>query len=153
MNEHIEYKGYKAKVTYSKEDDALVGRVMDVDALIMFAGQSIAEVKAEFHAAIDSYVEECALQGLEPEKPFKGSFNVRVGCEAHRKAAYKAKAWGISLNEFVRVAIEQAVDRHVQAGGVTTVVKAPIATNDQLYVPVGAASARRVAQSAYGRSH
>jgi len=37
MNEHIEYGGYKAKVTYSNEDGLLVGRVIDVDALIMFS--------------------------------------------------------------------------------------------------------------------
>jgi predicted HicB family RNase H-like nuclease len=154
MNEHIEYQGYKAKVTYSREDDVLVGRVIDVDALIMFSGSSIAELKAEFQAAIDSYLAECAELGIQPEKPYKGSFNVRVGCEAHRKAANKAKAWGVSLNEFVRLAIEQAVDRHGQPDGSVTVVRAPIAASvDQMYMPVGVGVARRVTPAAYGRSH
>ncbi|MCV0219785.1 type II toxin-antitoxin system HicB family antitoxin [Stenotrophomonas sp. Ps181] len=154
MNEHIEYQGYKAKISYSQEDDVLVGRVIDVDALIMFSGSSIAELKAELKVAIDSYLAECAELGLQPEKPYKGSFNVRVGCETHRKAANKAKVWGVSLNEFVRLAIEQAVDRHVQFEGAVMVARAPIVHSmEQLYMPVSGASTRRVTPDAYGRSH
>ncbi len=154
MNEHIEYRGYKAKVCYSHEDEALVGRVIDVDALIMFSGQSISEMKVEFKAAIDSYIEECEQLGTQPERPYKGSFNVRVGCEVHRKAANKAKAWGISLNEFVRIAIEQAVDRHAQVAGSVTVAKTPIAANvDHIYTPATVPAARRMSPRPYGRSH
>jgi len=150
MSDNIEYKSYKAKIAYSLEDDLLVGKVIDVDSLILFSGSSLDEIKAEFKLAIDSYLEDCKEQGIEPEKPFKGSFNVRVGCDAHRKAATTAKAWGISLNEFVRVAIEQAVDRHGPAVGSVTVARTNVvAALDQAYIPTKPEAFRRSPQALY----
>ena len=46
----------------------------------------------------------------QPEKPFKGSFNVRIQPELHRKAALAASARGLSLNAFVEDAIRHNVD-------------------------------------------
>lgn len=150
MSDNIEYKSYKAKIAYSLEDDLLVGKVIDVDSLIMFSGVSLDEIKAEFKAAIDSYLADCEEQGLVPEKPFKGSFNVRVGCEAHRKAATTAKAWGISLNEFVRVAIEQSVDRHAPTVDSITVARTSVvATLDQAYIPAKPEPFRRAPLALY----
>ena len=38
------------------------------------------------------YLEFCAETGKQPEKPFKGSFNVRIGADLHRKATLAASA-------------------------------------------------------------
>jgi predicted HicB family RNase H-like nuclease len=46
---------------------------------------------------------------VQPERPFKGSFNVRIGSELHRKAALEASGRGISLNALVEDALKQAV--------------------------------------------
>ena len=42
-------------------------------------------------------------------KPFKGSFNVRIGSDLHREAMMQAQDQGINLNEFVKQAIETSV--------------------------------------------
>ena len=62
-----------------------------------------------FHAAVDDYLAFCEEKGKNPEKPFKGTFNVRVGAELHERAALKAAERNESLNQFVIEALAAAV--------------------------------------------
>src|SRR5690606_26989840 len=68
------------------------------------------QLEPAFHEAVDSYLEFCKEQGTEPNQSFKGSFNVRVGPELHRRAVIEAKKRGISLNELVTVALERIAE-------------------------------------------
>jgi predicted HicB family RNase H-like nuclease len=56
---------------------------------------------------VDDYLALCAKRGKEPEKPFKGSFNVRVGPELHRRLALAAAKRGMSLNRLVAETLEE----------------------------------------------
>lgn len=58
---------------------------------------------------MDEYLADCKELGREPNQPFKGSFNVRIGSELHRKATIRAAEQGIKLNEFIKNSIEKAV--------------------------------------------
>lgn len=111
MNEHMKYKGYTAVVSFSAEDKLLIGQIENIEALVLFSAESIPDLEHEFHAAVDSYIADCKLEGTEPEKPYKGSFNVRIGCDNHRRAAGIAKRLKISLNDVVKTAVEQFLDR------------------------------------------
>jgi len=51
----------------------------------------VASLRASFEAAIDDYLALCEEKGIEPDKPFKGSFNVRIGSQLHRQAALCAQ--------------------------------------------------------------
>ena len=62
-----------------------------------------------FHGAVDDYLAMCSSEGLEPEKAYKGSFNIRITPELHRKAVIAAAARQMSLNSFVESSIERAV--------------------------------------------
>lgn len=53
----------------------------------------------------------CKKENLEAEKPFKGSFNVRIGRELHEKAII---AKDISLNEFVKVALNHELENYAE---------------------------------------
>jgi predicted HicB family RNase H-like nuclease len=44
----------------------------------------------------------CEQENLHPEKPFKGTFNIRIGQSLHEKACVAAANLGIKLNEFVK---------------------------------------------------
>ena len=70
-----------------------------------------AALRAAFEEAVEDYLELCRTQGIEPEVPFKGSFNVRVGAELHRRVAVAAKRKNTSLNKFVAEALEKATNR------------------------------------------
>ena len=65
-------------------------------------------MKKDFHNALDDYLAMCAKKGVVPEVPFKGSFNVRVGRDLHRKLAIVAVQEGKSLNRLVAEALEKA---------------------------------------------
>ena len=45
----------------------------------------------------------------EPERAYKGSFNVRISPELHKQAVIFAMAHNMSLNSLVENSIEQAV--------------------------------------------
>ncbi|MCP1174368.1 type II toxin-antitoxin system HicB family antitoxin [Ralstonia chuxiongensis] len=106
MNNMLEYRNYYGSVAYSSEDRCLMGKLEFIDDLILFDGTTVEEIELAFHDAVDSYLEFCAERGKEPSATFKGTFNVRVGSELHRKAAVAARKNGQTLNDFVKCAIE-----------------------------------------------
>lgn len=112
MNNTIEYKGYVGSVEFSEEDGIFFGKVMGIRALISYEGENARDLIADFHSAVDDYLESCAAEGVEPEKAYKGSFNVRISPELHRQAALTAAARQMSLNSFVEDSIKEAI-RHV----------------------------------------
>lgn len=109
MNNTMEYKGYLGSVEFSQEDALFYGRVLGIRALISYEGSSAAELVADFHGAIDDYLALCAQQGKEPERAYKGSFNVRISPELHKQAVAAAMAHNMTLNSFVENSIAQAV--------------------------------------------
>ena len=102
---HLEYKGYTGSIEYSKEDDLLYGKVLGIQGLISYEGKTGKELEEDFKEAIEVYLTDCKNEGITPEKPFKGSFNVRVSAELHQKAALLAMDEKMSLNNFVAESI------------------------------------------------
>lgn len=109
MNNTIEYKGYVGSVEFSEEDALFYGKVLGIRALISYEGTNAAELVADFHGAVDDYLELCAQSGTEPEKAYKGNFNVRISPELHKQAVVAAMARNVSLNSFVEASIAKAV--------------------------------------------
>jgi len=103
----MEYKDYYAKIEYSSEDDIFFGSIIGIDDSISFEGNSISELKKVFHEAVDDYLDMCRKMGKEPQKYYKGSFNVRISPEIHRKADLLARSKKMSLNKFVENAINE----------------------------------------------
>ena len=109
MNNTMEYKGYVGSVEFSEEDALFYGKVLGIRALISYEGTNAAELVTDFHGAVDDYLELCAQSGTEPEKAYKGSFNVRISPELHKQAVIAAMSHNMSLNSFVETAIPQAL--------------------------------------------
>lgn len=107
MKNLMKYREYLGSVNYNDEDEIFYGKVEYIRSLISYEGHDVASLRASFHEAIDDYLELCQHQGIAPEKPFKGSFNVRPGATLHRRAAIAAKERGINLNQLVTEALEQ----------------------------------------------
>ena len=109
MSSTMEYKGYVGSVEFSEKDGLFFGKVMGLLALLSYEGSAAAELVADFHAAVDDYLALCASEGIEPEKAYKGSFNVRISPELHKKLVISAAAQQMSLNSFVEHALANAV--------------------------------------------
>lgn len=109
MSDSMTHKGYIGTVRYSEEDEVFHGKIEAINDLIMFEGTSVKELKKAFHGAVDDYLETCKEMGRAPQKPFKGSFNVRIPSDLHRKAVERATRMGVSLNQLVQKALEEEV--------------------------------------------
>ena len=109
MVNSVKYKGYIGTVNFIAEDEVFYGKVHGINDLITFEGKSVKELKNAFSEAVDDYLETCKELGKQPDKTFKGSFNVRINTELHKKAASVASKKSISLNDFVKRAISYAV--------------------------------------------
>lgn len=106
MKNTLEYKGYIGSVEFSEEDGVFFGKVMGIRALLSYEGTTAQELVTDFHEVVDEYLELCAAQGIQPEKAYKGSFNVRISPELHKKAMVYAVANQVSLNSVVEEALE-----------------------------------------------
>ncbi len=103
MNNNVfTYKNFLGSIETSVEDLCLHGKLLFINDLVTYEAQTPAKLKKEFEAAVDNYIEFCQQQNRIPQKPFKGSFNVRLGSELHKKIALRAKLMDIKLNEYVK---------------------------------------------------
>ena len=106
---YLEYKGYTGSIEYSVEDNLLYGKVLGIQGLISFEGLTGKDLEIDLREAIDTYLADCKASGTKPEKPFKGSFNVRIPATLHQKAALLALEAKTSLNNFVVESIRSRV--------------------------------------------
>ena len=102
----LTHKGFTGSGELSLEDDCLIGSVLFIDDIITYEGATVAELVANFQSAVDDYLDYCKRTGKPANKPYSGTFNVRIGPQLHREAVMAANAAGINLNEFVMTAIE-----------------------------------------------
>ena len=109
MNNTMEYKGYVGSVEFSEADGVFFGKVMGIRGLLSYEGTTAKELVEDFHGAVDDYLALCEARGIAPEKAYKGSFNVRISPELHKKAVICAAAQQMSLNSFVERALEKSV--------------------------------------------
>lgn len=115
MNDILEYKSYFAEIHFSSEDEVFYGKILGINDLVNFEGTTVKELKKEFHEAVDDYLATCKELGKEPEKTYKGSFNVRIPSELHRQAARYAISKNMSLNDFVRYALDYMLTKKPEA--------------------------------------
>jgi predicted HicB family RNase H-like nuclease len=109
MKDVLRYKDFIGSVHFSTDDDCFFGKIEGIDDLVSFEGRDVNELKRSFREAVEDYVELCRAAGKPLQKSCKGSFNVRMPADLHRKAARKSALLGISLNQLVRRAIEKEV--------------------------------------------
>jgi predicted HicB family RNase H-like nuclease len=101
------YKSYTGSAEISFEDNCLYGKILFIEDSITYEAETPVELEAAFQAAVDRYVAYCESTGKSPNKPYSGTFNVRVGMERHRDSCKAAAENGQNLNEFVCSAIDE----------------------------------------------
>ena len=109
MSNTMEYKNYVGSVEFSESDGVFFGKVMGIRAMISYEGTTAKELVEDFHGAVDDYLELCEVEGREPERAYKGSFNVRVSPELHKQAVIYASSRQMSLNSLVESALRNSL--------------------------------------------
>ncbi|BBK43911.1 antitoxin HicB [Allostella vacuolata] len=100
----LEYKGYIGSI--EADDGSFVGRVIGLRDVVTFEGATFQEVEGAFRESVDDYLAFCAARGEPADRPFSGRIPLRVDPEVHRRAAARAHAEGLSLNQWIARRIE-----------------------------------------------
>lgn len=106
MKNTMEYKGYIGSVEFSETDELFFGQVQGIRSLISYEGINAKELVRDFHESVDAYLKFCEEEGIEPEKAYKGSFNIRISPELHKQIAICAISKQVSLNSLVEKALQ-----------------------------------------------
>jgi predicted HicB family RNase H-like nuclease len=105
----MEDRGYLGSVEYDAQAKVFHGDIINTRDVITFQGTTVKEIEKAFKDSIDDYIAWCKEDGVEPEKPYSGKFNVRLPPELHRQIAILAKKRRLSLNGFVEKAINDEI--------------------------------------------
>jgi predicted HicB family RNase H-like nuclease len=106
----LQYKGYDGSVLYSGEDKILHGRILGLRDMVTFEGENVRELEENFKQAVDEYLDFCAAEGKKPDVPFKGSLNVRLGRDLHKRVALLAEERAQKVNKIINEAIENYLE-------------------------------------------
>jgi len=107
--QYMNYQGYQGTIEPQLEDGRLYGKIAFIRDLVTYEAETLPQLESEFKKSVDGYLADCAELNKEPDKPFKGSLNIRIGSELHRAAALTA--CDKSLNAFICEAIREKVER------------------------------------------
>jgi len=105
----MKYKDYYGSVEFSDEDNILFGRIIGINDRITYDGENVNSLRTSFKEAVDGYLETCLEIGKDPEKSYKGTFNVRIAPALHRDLAIYSATHGKSLNSTVEEAIRNYI--------------------------------------------
>ena len=101
-NNKLIHAGFTGSFDVSLEDGCLIGRVLFIDDIISYEGETVSDLKKNFEAAVDRYIAYCKQTGKPANKPYSGTFNVRVGPALHRKAVIAATEASVNLSQLPR---------------------------------------------------
>ena len=105
---HMNYRGYTARMDFDAEDKIILGRVIDIDDIITFHGASVAEFEAAFNTAVDGYIYACEQLGQTADKPASGRMMLRVNPVVHAAAVKASARSGQSLNKWAEKVLGEA---------------------------------------------
>lgn len=102
----LKYKDYEGTAEIDMDRQVCRGKILFINDLVTYEAESPKELQKEFEAAVDDYIETCAMLGRDAQKPLKGQFNVRVSPRLHKDAVLKSYHENVSLNEIVNKSLE-----------------------------------------------
>lgn len=107
----MSYKGFLGSIEVSEEDNCLFGKILDLphNILISYEGETVAQLREDFHISVDDYLAQCEAEGVEPHKSYSGALNVRLTPDLHSQVAALAKKAGISINAFIKNALQNQI--------------------------------------------
>lgn len=102
MIEHMEYKGYLGSIEVDMKEFIFYGRLLFIRDVVSYQASDLKALQASFEEAVEDYLATCAELGDAPDKPCKGTFNVRIGADLHQQVALLAVVANVSLNDWVK---------------------------------------------------
>jgi len=107
----MEYKGYTARIHYSKEDECYVGELIGINDIVVFDGETLEEIRETFEADVENYQACCAEVGREANQPIS-EIMVPVSPELYAKASRVAEYDGVPVRMVMETALQKFVQHH-----------------------------------------
>jgi predicted HicB family RNase H-like nuclease len=107
MKDVLNYRGFIGSVHFSADDSIFYGKIEGITDLVTFEGETVKELTEAFHYMVDEHIKDCEAANIAPEKSYKGSFNVRLTPDLHKRIAISAKMRGISINKYIYEALNE----------------------------------------------
>ena len=107
MSQTLQHRGYDGSVLYSAEDKLLHGRILGIRDMVSYEGTTVRGLEKSFKAAVDEYLAFCDAEGKVPNKPFKGSLNIRISHDLHVRASRFAEQHNQKLNTVIHDALQE----------------------------------------------
>ena len=105
----LHYNEYVGSIEYDSAENIFYGKVLYINDSVLFSGESLEELSKEFEISVKDYLEMCKQEGLEPNKPMSGVFNIRTTPENHYCLSVISKREKTSLNNIVNEAIKEFI--------------------------------------------
>jgi predicted HicB family RNase H-like nuclease len=109
MKDLMQYKNYYGSVHFDDEELIFHGKIEFIRALVTYEATDARGLLKAFQESVNDYLKTCLSQNIAPEVPFKGSLNVRLGSELHRRVAMAAEQHHSTINKFIVQALDHAV--------------------------------------------
>ena len=109
-NNTMKYKDYTALIEFSDEDGCFIGKVLGIRDMIVFDGNTVDEIRKNFHDIIDHYITACAKANRPPNKPV-AEIMVPVSPALYAKASRKAEYDGVPIRTIMETALQKFVQR------------------------------------------
>lgn len=107
----LSYKGYGARIEFDADDAIFFGRVAGINDVVGFHAETVSELVAAFHEAVDDYLTSCASISKTPDRACSGKLMLRVDPKIHAASLRAAELAGISLNQWSERVLADAVKR------------------------------------------
>ena len=137
----IEYKGYLGRVEYDDEAGVFHGEVINLRDAVTFQGETVQELRRAFQESVDDYLAFCIERNEEPERPYSGTFTIRVPPELHRDAALQVRLRNKSLNSWV---VELLAEAATERRGAATAKVANVSQSTATPLQMGEAEAETI---------
>ncbi|MCL1903294.1 MAG: type II toxin-antitoxin system HicB family antitoxin [Oscillospiraceae bacterium] len=109
MSNVLTYKGFYGSIEFFEEDNVFHGKILGISDCFLYEGDSVQSLKQDFQDSVNEYIDFCNEVGKEPEKAYKGTFNVPIESSLHKKLSVYSSEHGKTLNGTVEEAIRHYV--------------------------------------------
>ena len=100
----------KALIQYDPEIRLFSGEFVDLNSGADFYDDSIATLENEGKLSLQTFLEVCQENAIEPYKSFSGKFMMLIPSDLHEQVTTIATSHGISLNQWVTNTFANAVN-------------------------------------------
>lgn len=110
MDNILEHNGVKASVVFDPEIEMFRGEVLGLSGSADFYASDVISLKEEMIISLESYLEICTEQGIQPYKSYNGKIAFRTNSNIHKKLEELSVSQGLSLNKMLESLVEKGLE-------------------------------------------